>query len=216
MKPPAVDDGELDEKLSRYLRTIMNAPLRTGVRLNAADLRELPRRRLARQILSGAMVVAAAAAASILVLATHRPSTPTGGSATPPPLSATLVLSKTTIRAGGAILGEIVVENRTGHAVMTSGCHGIFGVVLTSSTYHPIVSFPLCLESITIPAGRSSYRVDVPATYNTCSMLGASDPRPACLPTGMPPLPPGAYEATTFESGNAIPLPSAIAVTVTP
>jgi hypothetical protein len=231
MKPSGIDDIELDERLSRYLRRLMNAPMPVGFRrLMAADVRDHPRPKLASKALAVAVVVATVAVAAVVVVATHRSSVPPGPSATPPatstspppvtptpaPLSATLVLPTRTMKAGGGISGQVVVENRTGQALRVTGCGGIFQVALTSSTYHPMVAWPACLQRITIPSGRSTYPVSVFASYEECGMSGPSGTMTACLPTGSPPLPPGSYEATTFEDGGAIPAPSSVAVTVTP
>lgn len=194
--------------------------------LSAADLQEEPARRRGLQVLGTVMLVTGLAIAAVVV-ATHRTQAPIGSPATAPasltpalpPLSFTLVLPTTTIKAGGEISGQIVVDNRTGHVIRVPGCHGIFGVALTSSTYHPEVSFLGCLEMITIPVGQSRDPIIVQASYDRCGMSGPSVDTPACLPTGsprFPPLPPGKYEATTFEAGTAVPVPAPIAVTVVP
>lgn len=134
-----------------------------------------------------------------------------------PSLFATLVLSTNTVRAGGEISGKIVVENPTGRDIHLIGCHGIFEVLLASNTYHPGPAWLDCLQRITIPTGRSRYSAAVRATYSACGQAAASGGIPACLPPPivMPPLPRGAYWATTFEDGNAIPLPARVKVTVT-
>lgn len=133
-----------------------------------------------------------------------------------PSLSASLVLSAETVKAGAEIPGKVVVENRTGHDINRIGCQGIFQVLLVSSTYTPKPGWLLCWQRITVPTGQSSFPVFVRAAYSECSQLGASPGIPACSPgSGMAPLPPGAYFATTFEDGNAIPLPAAIKVRIT-
>lgn len=133
-----------------------------------------------------------------------------------PSLSAALVLSADTVKAGGEIPGKVVVENRTGHDINRIGCHTIFQVLLASSTYTPMPGWLLCWQRITIPTGQSSFPVYVRAAYSECSQAGASAGIPACAPgSGLAPLPPGAYLATTFEEGNAIPLPAAVKVRVT-
>jgi len=207
------------------LHAIVNSsmPLSVG-HMKSADLRDQPRRNGPKQVLGIALVLAAVAVATLAVLAAHRSQIPTGASATspatspapPPSLSAAVILETTTINAGGEIHGQVVVQNRTGHEIHVSGCRFIFQVLLTSSTYQPTVSWLQCLQAITIPEGRSTYPITVQASYWACGMLGASENMPACLPTGIPPLPPGDYEAKTFEDGGAVPLPAAVEVTVTP
>lgn len=133
-----------------------------------------------------------------------------------PSLSATLVLSTTTVRAGGEISGKVVVENLTGRDINFIACHSIFQVLLRSGTYTPDPGWLLCAERFTVPTGQSSYPVPVRATYNECGQTGATGGVLACSPPGnvMPPLPPGVYWATTFEEGNWIPLPAPIRVRV--
>ena len=152
----------------------------------------------------GALLCIAALATAILVVA-GRPS-----------LSARLVLSTSTVRAGDEISGKVVVENLTGRDINLIGCHSIFQVLLRSSTYTPDPGWLLCSERFTVPIGQSSYPVPVRATYNECGQTGATAGFPACLPPPnvMPPLPPGEYWATTFEEGNWIPLPAPIRVRV--
>lgn len=156
-------------------------------------------------IAAGALLCFAALATAIVVVAMR------------PPLSATLVLSTSTVRAGGQISGTVVVENATGREINVVGCHSIFQVLLRSTTYTPEPGWLLCRQQITITTGRSSYPVPVLATYNECGQTGATDAFPACLPPGnvMPPLSPGMYWATTFEDGNSIPLPAPVKVIVT-
>lgn len=127
-------------------------------------------------------------------------------------VSATLLLDSQTIKAGGVLSGRVEVKNNTGQPLTASGCGGIFAVLLTSSTYHPTPIWPTCLEKITIPAGSSTYAVTVETRYNMC---GGSGGVPPCTSGGPPPLPPGDYAATTFESGTVVPLPSPVPVRVT-
>lgn len=156
-------------------------------------------------VAAGALLCIAALATAIVVVAVR------------PSLSATLVLSTSTVRAGGQISGKVVVENATGRDINVVVCHSLFQVLLRSTTYAPEPGWLLCRQQITIPTGRSSYPVPVLATYNECGQSGATDSFPACLPPAnvMPPLSPGMYWATTFEDGNSIPLPTPVKVRVT-
>ena len=127
-------------------------------------------------------------------------------------LMATLSLESTTVRTGGVLSGTIAVENNTGHALHASGCGGIFQVLLTSSSYHPDPAWATCLQSITIPAGSSTYPIKVEARYNICGNGGGLRP---CTGSGTPLLAPGQYEATTFELGDVVPIPRPTPVDVT-
>jgi hypothetical protein len=124
-------------------------------------------------------------------------------------LSTHLVLGARTVRAGGELVGHIVVQNNTGHAIHTYGCMSIFQVLLRSATYTPTPAWLLCNQPITIPQGRSNYTVKVEARYNMCGT------DPACTSAGPPPLPAGDYKATTYEQGSGVPVPAPIPVQVT-
>jgi hypothetical protein len=138
---------------------------------------------------------------------------PTGPAA---PVSIQVLLPSRTVMAGSKLVGHVVVDNNTGHALRTPGCNALFAVALASSSYRPIVASPTCVELLTIPAGRSSYRVEVLASYLACSVGHPSGGLKACLP-GMkaPPLPPGYYHAVLFfEVRHFAPAPPAIPVLV--
>lgn len=124
-------------------------------------------------------------------------------------LSSTLQLSKTIVSAGGSLTGQIVVDNNTGSALHVPGCNFIFDLVLANDSYQQPAVWLLCLGSVTVPPGRSSYPVQLSALYRGCGPRSSSP----CV-EGQP-LPPGRYQARVVEFGNSIPLPAPIAVTVT-
>jgi hypothetical protein len=71
---------------------------------------------------------------------------------------------------------------------------------------------PSCFQPMTIPTGVSTYPVPVIATYSSC----AHDARaPHCTQSGMPPLPPGRYEAYLAQALDLVPPPPSIAIDVT-
>ena len=132
------------------------------------------------------------------------------------PLSVRVVLPVRTLPGGSRITGRVLVRNHTGHALHLIGCGGFFAVALASRTYHPKVAWPLCRQRLTIPAGRSSYRVRIGATYNECTQGPPQDGMLSCLPGGrMPPLPPGVYHTQLFQSLPLAPAPAALSVRVT-
>lgn len=135
------------------------------------------------------------------------------------PVSIRIVLPSRTMITGSQMSGRVVVNNATGHAIHVESCGSPFVVALSSSTYRPTVAFATCLHVFTIRAGRSSYPVQVLATYLACSQSAP----PRCLRGKhkgqllMPPLPPGRYRAELFLAGDKIaPLPPPIPVRVTP
>lgn len=112
--------------------------------------------------------------------------------------------------------GRVLVRNLTGHALHLIGCGGFFAVALASRTYHPNVAWPLCAQRLTIPVGRSSYRVRIGATYGECTQGPPQDGMLSCLPGGrMPPLPPGAYHTQLFQSRPLAAPPAPVTVHVT-
>jgi hypothetical protein len=121
------------------------------------------------------------------------------------------------VTAGSQLTGHVVVDNNTGHAIRRAGCGVIFAVELASRSYNPVVASLSCLQFFTIPAGTSSYRVQVLASYLACSVGHSGGGLQACLPGGKPPpLPPGRYRARLFfQVRQFAPAPSAIPVTVT-
>jgi hypothetical protein len=131
-------------------------------------------------------------------------------------LSVRVVLPVRTLPGGSRITGRVLVRNRTGHALHLIGCGGFFAVALASRTYHPKVAWALCRQRLTIPAGRSSYRVQIVATYSQCNQGPPQDGSPSCLPGGrIPPLPPGVYHTQLFQSLPLAPAPAALSVRVT-
>jgi hypothetical protein len=159
-----------------------------------------------------ACLVAAAACTS------HSPGPPAATPHRPAPVSVQILLPARTVMAGSQLTGHVVVDNNTGHAIRTAGCGALFTVALTSKSYHPVVTTPSCLQFFTIPAGTSSYRVDVLASYLACSVGHSGGGLRACLPGGnAPPIPPGRYRAKLFfQVRQFASVPPAIPVTVIP
>jgi hypothetical protein len=127
-----------------------------------------------------------------------------------------VVLPARTVPAGSRIIGRIVVRNRTGHALHVKGCLVLFQVALASRRYHPKVAWPLCLQRLTIPAGRSSYRLEIEATYSQCTQGPPHGGVQSCPPGNrMPPLPPGVYHTQLFQFLPLAAPPAPVTVHVT-
>ena len=121
-----------------------------------------------------------------------------------------------TLAAGSSMPAQIVVDNRTGHAIHVPGCGSLFQLALDSNSYHPEPLWPACLQAFTIAIGKSSYPVTLTASYYVCGGV-ASTGIPACLPDGQPPpLPAGGYRAVLFQSSHIVSAPAPIPVRVTP
>jgi hypothetical protein len=167
-------------------------------------------------------VVLLAFAAAMAGCASHAAAQPTADphpTAAAVPVSVRVVLPSRTMTVGSQMSGHVVVDNTTGHAIHTAGCYVLFTVALASSTYHPDVTSALCLQLLTIPAGKTSYPVTVLARYLGCSMGHPGSGFKACLPGSqkMPPLPPGDYYAKLFFQVRPFAsAPPAVPVRLTP
>jgi hypothetical protein len=91
-----------------------------------------------------------------------------------------------------------------------------FQVLLTNASHPGQPVFQTCVYASTIPMGRSSFKVEIRARYNTCTEGPGTARSPRCTSQGAPPLPVGRYQATTYESSHAIPVPAPQAVQVIP
>ena len=91
--------------------------------------------------------------------------------------------------------------------------------MLHNTKIPPNVSWLLCLQTLTIPMGKSSYPVTVRSTYLGCTGTRFKN-LPACVKRNglliSPALPPGEYDATLLESSNVVQTPPPIAVRVAP
>ena len=148
--------------------------------------------------------------------APQRPADSPAVTRSPAPISARVVLPSRTLAAGASLSGHVVIENNTGRAIRAAGCGSLFQLELVGRDYHPTVGWLTCLQTLTIPKGRSSYPVSIAASYNRCISGRPHGTTKACLPEGGPPaLPPGVYRAVLFQVRKLVPAPPAISVRVT-
>jgi hypothetical protein len=156
-----------------------------------------------------------------------------GGGTTPAPaptmgllpasaqLSDRLVLSHTSVTAGTAIKGTLVVTNHGTAVNLTRGCRPAYAVVLTSHRFPPDAAFAsdCSVRPFIIKPGVNRLAVTVLSSYQGCTedRQQATRNLPACLRGHrMPPLPEGAYHAVLVGSGNLrLPPPAPVAVTLT-
>lgn len=131
-------------------------------------------------------------------------------------VTARIELPSTTMTAGSTMSGRVVVENNTGHEIPAGGCGSLFAVMLGNDAIHPDPIWPTCAQPLPIPVGETSYPVTVVATYNACDAAGDGGLQ-RCLPTGgVPPLPPGDYQARFFQSSPVVTPALPIDITVEP
>jgi hypothetical protein len=130
-------------------------------------------------------------------------------------LSARVELKSHTIRAGSSETGVVVVENHTGHVLHADGCQRIFAIALGRGRFEQSPAWLDCLQTFTIPIGRSTYPVTVTAAYLACTNGPPAGDLHSCTLNGPPPLPTGVYRATLVQSGKIVPTPPPITVRVT-
>lgn len=139
----------------------------------------------------------------------HPPASPAPSH--PRDLSARVVLAADSMTTGSSMTGHLLLDNSTGHAIHVPGCHSLFQVALTSSTYRPTVAWSTCLQRLTIPAGHTSYRILLRASYSQCGRGPQHNGLKECLPGGrMPPLSPGIYHARLFQARTLVRIPPAL------
>ncbi|BBH18278.1 hypothetical protein Back2_25650 [Nocardioides baekrokdamisoli] len=139
-----------------------------------------------------------------------------------------LELQRTTVTAGSALHGVLVVNN-VGPKPLKTSCGFKFAVGLTNgqTTFEPAFTLE-CAINQSIPAGVTRYPVTVITTYGRCSQSGQPDgTMPGCLPGPMgagsrfsvpPPLPTGIYKTAVVINGlpeQAVRLPAPVSVTLT-
>src|ERR1700760_1243186 len=162
-----------------------------------------PMRRIALLV----TVVAAMAPAGLLAGCAHAPTSR---------VSARVILDSRTVAAGAQLPGRGLVDKRTGHALHIHGCGDLVQVTLSSSHYHPALTAPDCAAILTVPAGRTTYRVRVLTSYLTCSVGHADGSTPKCAPgPTMPSLPPGTYQASLDATAGFVSAPPSIQVHLT-
>ncbi len=110
----------------------------------------------------------------------------------------------------------VVLDNTTGAPIELKGCGSTpdFVLALGNDSIAPEIAFPAvaCARRITVPTGRSRYRVVLEATYTSCN---APNELPRCpAGGGVPSLPPGDYRTVFFQAESAFPAPPPVVVHV--
>ena len=133
----------------------------------------------------------------------------------PAQVSVQVQVPSRTMEAGSSMLAHIIVDNRTGHAIHAKGCGQLFELALGNSSHPALSGWPACLQTLTIPIGKTSYPWTIRATYDSCGGVGAGEL--ACLPHGQPPpLPAGEYDVAFSQQTPIVSVPPPIPVRVTP
>jgi len=118
----------------------------------------------------------------------------------------------------------LVVDNETGAPwplpVDRNGCETPWAIVLTNDAVPPDAVFPdICVTRVdnhgTLPTGITRLPFTLSTRYSHCSNRPPATDEVSCLPNGIPPLPPGRYDAVMYR-GDGWPAPPAVAVTLVP
>jgi len=130
-------------------------------------------------------------------------------------VTVTLQLGATTVRSGATLAGRLTITSGSRKPIRYLSCGSFIQILLRNHDHQLTPGWLLCSEPPTIPAGTSSYPVSVAASYNEYTPSSAQAPQPACPRSGgMPGLPPGVCQATTYLIAP-VPVPPPITVTVT-
>jgi hypothetical protein len=132
-------------------------------------------------------------------------------------LFARLVLPSKRIVAGSAVYAKLRVFNTTGDAVTVTTCGSPFAVALNSKTYVPLVGWPACASSFTIPVGSSTYDLRLQASYSSCGGEGTipgQGPTLPCIDGRPPALPVGKYQVKVYQNPAVVSAPAPINVRV--
>jgi hypothetical protein len=117
-----------------------------------------------------------------------------------------------TVRRGAKVRAELVLHNSSDRTrVLARGCpHGFIQLVLSSRTLtaSPAWALPACADATFVARpGRTTYRLEVPATYLACTMRGHRPQAGSiqCLPGNrLPPLPAGTYAVSIVASSSRL------------
>jgi hypothetical protein len=146
-----------------------------------------------------------------------------GTEATPTPAAsstgfstARLALSATNLRSGQSLSAKITVNNDTGRPLRFAGCGPIYRALLVEQGKSQVPSWPLCMQTVSIPEGESTYDVPVDARYSECSTNGSQGIPECRSDRSMPFLPAGTYEVVVFGVDSIVPLPAPTSITVVP
>ncbi|HVX20494.1 MAG TPA: hypothetical protein VHB02_04035 [Acidimicrobiales bacterium] len=142
-----------------------------------------------------------------------------------PKLHDRLVLDDTTVTAGTAIHGTLVVVNQGKRPIdLTAGCRPKYAVALEGPGYTPGPVFTTTCDTRPFVFGPGTTRlpVAVQTTYLACSDTPEGSTPSGVLPctgSGPPPLPAGRYTAVLVElvgpaTGWGLPRPKPVVVTI--
>jgi hypothetical protein len=124
-----------------------------------------------------------------------------------PAVQSRIVLDRTRVFAGTPIHGEALLTNTTRKTITVQACSagGWFRVGLINArvSFEPADPLIACRPSVRLRPGVNRVPITVSTSYLICTQK-TNQPAPdlpACIPTGMPPLPAGEYSTKTIATG---------------
>jgi len=114
-------------------------------------------------------------------------------------LSSAIELPTTTLVGGSTVSGVLVVTNHTDKTInLTETCSPDWEVGLQSATipFNPAFPADCSTGPFLLQPGTNRLPFTLDVSYNACTNGGGASPSvPPCLTGGIPPLPPGPYQA---------------------
>ena len=132
-------------------------------------------------------------------------------------LTARSEIPSRTLVAGSTVHARLHVLNRSGQPVTVTTCQSPFQIALSNNSYTPELAWPLCAMSFSIPAGASTYKLDLQTSYSSCGGQGATPDGRAltpCIAGRPPPLPAGKYQLELMQNPTVVETPTPISVRV--
>ncbi len=124
-----------------------------------------------------------------------------------------------TIEAGQEFEAALVIDNSSGHelSILVNGCQPKWSIGLMNESHPADQAFAAnCSPSpFVAPIGRTRFAIKNQASASSCTPNGAGDAAtPKCINGGLPPLPPGEYQAVLTGSLPGIPNPAPVTIHV--
>ena len=177
-----------------------------------------------KQLFGWRALVGVAASAGALLMALAAPglaavSSGVSSTARTAGWTVTVLVARTTVKAGTAIPATITIDNHSGHAVRIGECPGTYDLMNLGNAKIPnsiVVPTPACSENSIAP-GVHVVHTKVWTTFEGCTKSTPSHDLPRCPKSGTSvPLPVGNYRTNiVLPSIKGLPTPKPITVRLT-
>jgi hypothetical protein len=130
-----------------------------------------------------------------------------------------IALTPTHVIAGKPLDGTAIVTNHTSKEIIVNACAQdgwlVVGLINAKIEFDPPNPLIACAPSIRLKAGSNRFPVTIMTTYQMCANSPPyAENVPACVPSGLPPLPAGTYTTKVVTAGlpSDTPQPKSIRV----